>query len=152
MDNENGGYILKVIVTPAPTKFSQEYPIGRDFLGQQSIVQYMANRCLPSFTNATRVLRYYSFWAWAFKMSAENFSKFKNEKDRWFYLMKLETALIICNKIRNPEMIGMPGIQGIPINVDNLKDFKDNDLIDIYSVKNRATSYSAVQYSPSLGT
>ena len=66
--------------------------------------------------------------------------------------MKLETALIISNKFRNPEMTGMPGISGIPYNSDDIKKFKLKTVVKIYSELRRASSYDAVQYGPSLGT
>ncbi|MBF0430777.1 MAG: hypothetical protein HQK83_05830 [Fibrobacteria bacterium] len=134
---------------PAPNKFSPETQQGRDFLGQQSIIQSMTYECLPSFTNATIKLRHYSFWAWAFKILKKNFKNIKQE-DQLPYLWKLETALIIANRMRDPDYKGMPGVLGV--------DFPDVDSPDTYEVpiffdkKNRASSYEPVQYSPSIGT
>lgn len=136
---------------PSPTLYSPEKTTGRDFLGQQSIIQYMADKCLPSFTNSTRKIRYYSFWAWAFKM-LEIHGKFLDEKQKWWYLLKLETALIIINKSIDPDMIGMPGVTGIPYTVDQIKAFNPDTTVKIYDEKVRATSYDAVQYAPSLGS
>ncbi len=137
---------------PAPNKFLQEEPAGRDFLGQQSFVQYMADKCLPSFTNATRMVRYYSFWAWAFKMLELNIGRGNKGEDPWWYLMKLETALIISNKHRNPNITGMPGISKIPYTADEIKNFDFDTEVTIYSRERKVTSYSAVQYSPSIGS
>jgi hypothetical protein len=138
-------------VFPASTLFNPERTTGRDFLGQQSIIQYMADRCLPSFTNATRKIRYYSFWAWAFKM-LETYGQKLDEKQKWWYLLKLETVLIIINKYLDPELVGMPGVTGIPYTVDEITKFVPDTIVKIYDEKNRATSYDPVQYAPSLGT
>ena len=136
---------------PSPTLYSPEKATGRDFLGQQSIIQYMADKCLPSFTNATKKIRYYCFWAWAFKM-LEIHGNTLGEKKKWWYLLKLETALIIINKSIDPDMVGMPGVTGIPYTVDQIKDFDSDTLVKIYDKKVRATSYDAVQYAPSIGS
>ena len=136
---------------PAPTQFNPEKSTGRDFLGQQSIIQYMADKCLPSFTNATKKVRYYSFWAWAFKM-LEIHGKNLDDKQRWWYLLKLETALIVINRFIDSEIIGMPGVKGLRSLVDNIKDFTPDTMVQIYHETLRATSYDAVQYAPSLGT
>lgn len=137
---------------PAPNKYSYEETTGRDFLGQQSFVQYMAERCLPSFTNTTRKVRYYSFWAWAFEMLRRNIGENIKGKTGWWYLMKLETALMTLNKSWDPDMTGMPGITGIPYNSFDIENFKPNTDVKIYSRAHRASAYAAVQYSPSLET
>ena len=136
---------------PAPTLYKPEKITGRDFLGQQSIIQYMADRCLPSFTNATKKARYYTFWAWAFKM-LQRYGDSLNEKEKWWYLLKLETALIIINKHLRPDMVGMPGVTGIGYETDEILAFEPDTHVTIYSEKIRATSYAAVQYAPSLGS
>jgi hypothetical protein len=136
---------------PAPTLYNPEKSTGRDFLGQQSIIQYMADKCLPSFTNATRKVRYYSFWAWAFKM-LEIHGQNLAENQKWWYLLKLETALIIINRYIDPNIVGMPGITGIPYTVDEITKFEPDTVVKIYDEKIRATSYDAVQYAPSLGS
>ena len=137
---------------PAPNKFSREVSAGRDFLGQQSFVQYMADRCLPSFTNATQMVRYYSFWAWAFEMLRRNIGEDTKGENAWWYLMKLETALMISNKHRDPDMSGMPGISKIPHASDEIIKFNSNTDVTKYSRDRKVTAYTAVQYSPSLGT
>lgn len=134
-------------IFPVVNKFLHETSSGRDFLGQQSIIQVMANECIPSFTNSTIRLRYYSFWAWAFQMLKNNFNKLPDDK-RWFYLQKLETAFIISNHLRQPGITGMPGINSITI-PDRIADKKKD--IKIYTEKNRITnSFTPVQYRPSL--
>lgn len=132
----------------SPTKYRPEVSRGRDFLGQQFIVQLMADICLPSFTNATWVMRYYSFWAWAFSKASS--LSHDHDDNIWVYLMKLETALILANRFRNPSMIGMPGIQGMKYSSEELRLMSSDDIIDL-STEDRATSYAPVQYSPSLG-
>lgn len=112
----------------------------------------MTDRCLPSFTNTTRKIRYYSFWAWAFEMLRINVDDDILGDVGWWYLMKLETAFMIMNKHRNPEITGMPGITGIPFNIDAINRFNPETDVEIFSKIKRATSYDAVQYSPSLGS
>ncbi len=132
---------------PAINRYIPETTSGRDFLGQQSIIQVMANECIPSFTNSTKRLRYYSFWAWAFQMLKNNMNYISSNK-RWLYLQKLETTFIICNNLRQPDITGMPGINSITI-----PDITTNksEQINIYSENTRVTnSFTPVQYSPSL--
>ncbi|MBC8432544.1 MAG: hypothetical protein H8D96_11560 [Desulfobacterales bacterium] len=66
--------------------------------------------------------------------------------------MKLETALMILNKHLDSEMTRMPGIKGIPYDSNDIKIFKPNTEVKIYSTAQRTSAYEAVQYRPSLGT
>lgn len=138
------------ITFPIPNKYKKLEPVGRDFLGQQSIIQHLANQCLPSFTNATRRLRYYTFWSWAFKM-AQKFQKELNEpKATWWYLLRLETFFILTNKYLNPGISDLTGVTRLPIDYKKLYSFRDNSSVKIYSDEDRISSYSPVRYSPSL--
>jgi hypothetical protein len=131
---------------PQVTKETRRSSQGRDFLGQQAIIQTMADACLPSFTNATRIMRYYPFWAWAFQQVIH---KQPTGSEVWAYLLKLETALILANSYRNPRMIGMPGINGMRYSQSALSKMPDGRVIDLATTRN-ATAYAPVQYSPSL--
>ena len=134
-------------VFPAMISLVRRQATGRDFLGQQSIIQYMVNRCIPSFTDTTSRLRYYSFWAWAFAMLQKNLGAIGPRRS-WLYLQKLETAFIISNHLRNPSITGMPGILSIQIPD---RDAGMSSRVMIYSKKARKTnSFTAVQYRPSL--
>lgn len=134
-------------IFPAMISFVRRQATGRDFLGQQSVIQYMVSRCIPSFTNTTSRLRYYSFWAWAFAMLQKNLNAIGPQRS-WFYLQKLETAFIMSNHLRNPSITGMPGIDSIQIPD---RDAGLSSRVMIYSKKARKTnSFTAVQYRPSL--
>lgn len=134
---------------PSINAYNPEKDTGRDFMGQQSTIQTMTGVCIPSFTNATRKPRYYSFWAWAFKQYLKHSDSIAPDK-AWSYLYKLETVLIMANFSRDSEYSGMPGIQGVSI---PSPETPNNEKIPIQMEKlERATSYSAVQYSPSIGS
>jgi hypothetical protein len=134
---------------PKPNEFAPEKARGRDFMGQQATIQALTGDCLPTFTNSTAKLRYYSFWAWAYKMLSKHGSGLEGIKANQ-YLWKLETALNIANWLRDPEYTGMPGVKSV--------EFPDADFPDIQEVKidygkdYRTSAYSPVQYAPSLGT
>ena len=141
----------KDYVFPAPTKRNEKSHSGRDFLGQQAIIQNMTNRCLPSFTNTTRKLRYYTFWSWAAYIAADKLRGETDSNKIWKYLFKLENALIIANKYADPKISGLSGVRQIPYGLEKLANIKDSDEITLYSDYRRdRSSYMSDQYSPSL--
>jgi len=134
---------------PKINNYSPEKERGRDFLGQQATIQALTGVCLPTFTNSTAILRYYSFWPWAFKMLVEHGSKLEGIK-RNRYLWKLETALNIANRMRDPDYKGMPGVQGVKF--PDIEAPDDLEVVIDYEKNDRTSAYSPVQYSPSLTT
>ena len=129
-------------VKPALTKLVKEEQRGRDFLGQQPIIQHMTNIVIPSFTNTTHILKYYSFWAWAFSMLEKNSKKIA--QDKWkYYLNKLENAFVIANRIVDPNISGLIGTTVI-------KQPSEGDEVLLYEEKVRVTSFRADYYSPSI--
>ena len=134
---------------PKMNAFAPEKERGRDFMGQQATIQGLTGICLPTFTNSTAKLRYYSFWAWAYKMLSKHGKGLEGIKANQ-YLWKLETALNIANWLRDPEYSGMPGVRAI-----NFPDTEAADAVEVvinYEKDHRTSAYSPVQYAPSLGT
>ncbi len=134
---------------PVINEYAPEKERGRDFMGQQSTIQTMAGQCIPSFTNATIKPRYYTFWAWAFKMLDRKKDEILPEK-RWQYLWKLENALIIANLLRDPVYTGMPGVGSVSLPEQPASD--DTEIMLATDNNYKTSSYSAVQYSPSIGS
>jgi hypothetical protein len=137
---------------PAPTKYSPISTSGRDFLGEQPIIQYMADDCLPSFTNSTSYIRYFTFWAWAVKTAKKNLSRNEIPKELWKYLARLEVFFIWANKTYNPGITGLPGSDKAGINFLELTGEQLSDKLDFIKMKiSSPVSYSSPYYKPSIG-